>query len=194
MLINKGKRSEGWTICVFLHTVTRIIRVIAQPRGNMLLIGIGGSGRQSLSRLSAYIIGFKVFQIEVTKHYRKNEFREGTYERIFSRDLDAGGDKVLLIAETFTVCLNRFTWSCVCFFVGQSEEQQKPIVILLVTISKGLICRLAQWLSRFCHHGIFLPWVPISSYTCLPPFVDCLSSVSQHCTENLYSDHRFNCN
>ena len=57
--------------------MTRIIRVIAQPRGNMLLIGIGGSGRQSLSRLSAYIIGFKVFQIEVTKHYRKNEFREG---------------------------------------------------------------------------------------------------------------------
>ena len=44
----------------------------------MLLIGIGGSGRQSLSRLAAYIIGFKVFQIEVTKHYRKNEFREGT--------------------------------------------------------------------------------------------------------------------
>ena len=59
--------------------VTRIIRVIGQPRGNMLLIGIGGSGRQSLSRLSAYIIGFKVFQIEVTKHYRKTEFREGLY-------------------------------------------------------------------------------------------------------------------
>ena len=69
-----------WEFLVFLSLVTRIIRVIAQPRGNMLLIGIGGSGRQSLSRLSAYIIGFKVFQIEVTKHYRKVEFREGTYE------------------------------------------------------------------------------------------------------------------
>ena len=68
-----------FTSCIFLCLVTRIIRVIAQPRGNMLLIGIGGSGRQSLSRLSAYIIGFKVFQIEVTKHYRKNEFREGMY-------------------------------------------------------------------------------------------------------------------
>ena len=60
--------------------MTRIIRVIAQPRGNMLLIGIGGSGRQSLGRLSAYIIGFKVFQIEVTKHYRKVEFREGEFK------------------------------------------------------------------------------------------------------------------
>ena len=58
--------------------VTRIVRVIRQPRGNMLLVGIGGSGRQSLSRLSAYIIGFQVFQIEISRHYRLQEFREGT--------------------------------------------------------------------------------------------------------------------
>lgn len=57
--------------------VTRIIRVVGQPRGNMLLIGIGGSGRQSLTRLASYIIEYKVFQIEVTKHYRIIEFRDG---------------------------------------------------------------------------------------------------------------------
>lgn len=77
-----------FTNCIFLCLVTRIIRVIAQPRGNMLLIGIGGSGRQSLSRLSAYIIGFKVFQIEVTKHYRKNEFREGMYWKYVDNELN----------------------------------------------------------------------------------------------------------
>ena len=58
-------------------SVCRIVRVIRQPRGNMLLIGIGGSGRQSLARLAAYIIGFQVFQVEVTRHYRLQEFREG---------------------------------------------------------------------------------------------------------------------
>ena len=58
-------------------TVCRIVRVIRQPRGNMLLVGVGGSGRQSLSRLAAYIISFSVFQIEVTRHYRLQEFREG---------------------------------------------------------------------------------------------------------------------
>ncbi|XP_039605580.1 dynein heavy chain 2, axonemal [Polypterus senegalus] len=59
-----------------IEHITRIVRVIGQLRGNMLLIGIGGSGRQSLSRLSSYICDYKVFQIEVTKHYRKQEFRE----------------------------------------------------------------------------------------------------------------------
>ncbi|XP_072544049.1 dynein axonemal heavy chain 2 [Salminus brasiliensis] len=59
-----------------IEHVTRVVRVISQPRGNMLLVGIGGSGRQSLSRLAAYICEYMVFQVEVTKQYRKQEFRE----------------------------------------------------------------------------------------------------------------------
>jgi len=58
-----------------LH-ITRIVRVIRQPRGNMLLIGIGGSGRQSLAKLSSFICDYKVFKIEIAKNYRRNEFRE----------------------------------------------------------------------------------------------------------------------
>uniref|UniRef100_A0A8D0HGT5 Dynein axonemal heavy chain 2 n=1 Tax=Sphenodon punctatus TaxID=8508 RepID=A0A8D0HGT5_SPHPU len=59
-----------------IEHVTRIVRVISQPRGNMLLVGIGGSGRQSLARLASSICEYLIFQIEVTKHYRKQEFRD----------------------------------------------------------------------------------------------------------------------
>uniref|UniRef100_A0A4W2CP28 AAA+ ATPase domain-containing protein n=1 Tax=Bos indicus x Bos taurus TaxID=30522 RepID=A0A4W2CP28_BOBOX len=59
-----------------IEHITRIVRVIGQPRGNMLLVGIGGSGRQSLARLASSICEYITFQIEVTKHYRRQEFRE----------------------------------------------------------------------------------------------------------------------
>lgn len=49
--------------------IVRITRILRQPMGNALLLGVGGSGRQSLSRISCYISCQKVFQIEVTKSY-----------------------------------------------------------------------------------------------------------------------------
>jgi dynein heavy chain len=38
-------------------------RIIRQPQGNALVLGVGGSGRQSLSRIATYLQGFKLFQI-----------------------------------------------------------------------------------------------------------------------------------
>ncbi|XP_075968107.1 dynein axonemal heavy chain 2 [Anarhichas minor] len=59
-----------------IEHITRVVRVISQLRGNMLLVGVGASGRQSLSKMAAFICEYQVFQVEVTKQYRKQEFRE----------------------------------------------------------------------------------------------------------------------
>ena len=59
-----------------LSHVCRIKRIISMPRANALLVGVGGSGRQSLTRLSCYIAEYKVFTIEVVRGYRLELFRE----------------------------------------------------------------------------------------------------------------------
>ena len=45
-----------------LEHLSRVARVIKTPGGNALLVGVGGSGRQSCSRLACFLADFDVFQ------------------------------------------------------------------------------------------------------------------------------------
>lgn len=53
----------------------RISRILEAPYGNALLVGVGGSGKQSLCRLAAFLSMLEVFQITLRKGYGVNDLK-----------------------------------------------------------------------------------------------------------------------
>ncbi|XP_063712959.1 cytoplasmic dynein 1 heavy chain 1-like isoform X4 [Symsagittifera roscoffensis] len=80
-----------------LDHVLRIDRVFRQPQGHLLLIGVSGAGKTTLSRFVAWMNGLTVYQIKVHRKYTGDDFDEDL--RIVLRRSGCKGEKICFIMD-----------------------------------------------------------------------------------------------
>ena len=82
-----------------MEHIARICRIVFLPGGNALLVGVGGSGKQSLSKLAAFILNFEIFRIVVATNYTLADLRLDM-QTLFTKTGVSGQPTLFLLTDS----------------------------------------------------------------------------------------------
>lgn len=89
-----------------MEHISRIARIIGLPCGSALLVGVGGSGKQSLSKLSSFILGYDVERIMVNTTYNMNDLKTDI-QRMYQK-AGVTGAQILFILTDGQIAKDQF--------------------------------------------------------------------------------------
>jgi dynein heavy chain len=81
--VNRQKKMDLVLFTDAIEHIVKIHRVITTQYGNALLVGVGGSGRKSLTELANFIAGYEIVTLEMAKGYDMNAWREDMAQKLF---------------------------------------------------------------------------------------------------------------
>ncbi|KAJ3336288.1 Dynein heavy chain 10, axonemal, partial [Gonapodya sp. JEL0774] len=124
-----------------LEHLTRLHRIIRLKRGHALVVGVGGSGKQSLTKLAAFAAGYSVFEITLTRGYGEMEFRENL--KALYNQLGQGMKTVFLftdahvVQEGFLELINNMLTSGMVPTLYEDDEKEAVFATLQEEVTKA---------------------------------------------------------
>ena len=100
-----------------LEHVSRIARILRQPQGNALLLGVGGSGRSSMTKLATYIAGYQLSMVEIVKGYSMADWKEDIKKVLMLAGVKDRPTTFLFSDVQVSICRHRSPFALFCTFL-----------------------------------------------------------------------------
>jgi len=152
-----------------IEHVSRLARILRSPRGNAMLVGLGGSGKQSLTKLSAFMSDYKCISIELKRGYNNNDFREDIKKLFMVAGVERQPVVFLFTDSQVCMCMCVFVCmcSCACVCACVWEREREAACACKHIYSTYIVCRYISthiYIYIYKHGYVFI-------YICICVFI-----------------------